>query len=75
VRYIALGRKRIVARPGGRIAVRVSTDSPTVSWRLGGRTGGARRGTVVLRAPNRQGVFRLYVWANGHAAKAAVVVA
>jgi len=75
VRYVALGRKRIVARPGGRIAIRVSTDSPSVSWRLGGRTGAARRGTLELRAPRRQGVFRLYVWANGHAAKAAVVVA
>ena len=39
VRYVALGRKRIVARPGGRFAVRVSTDAPTVGWRLGGRTG------------------------------------
>jgi hypothetical protein len=75
VRYVALGRKRIIARPGGRIVVRVSTDSPTVRWRLAGRTGTARRGTLELRAPMRRGVFRLYVSANGHAAKAAVVVA
>jgi hypothetical protein len=75
VRYVALGRKRIVARPGGRIALRVSTDSPTVQWRLAGRAGVARRGTLLLRAPRRSGVFHLYVSANGHAAKAAVVVA
>ncbi len=75
VRYVALGRKRIVARPGGRFAVRVSTDAPTVGWRLGGRTGVARRGTLELRAPRSRGFHRLYVWANGHAASAAVVVA
>jgi hypothetical protein len=75
VRYVALGRKRIVARPGGRFSLRVSTDSPTVRWRLGGRTGVARRGTIELRAPRSRGYHRLYVWANGHAASAAVVVA
>jgi hypothetical protein len=75
VRYVALGRKRVIARPGGRFAIRVSTDAPTVRWTLHGRTGLARRGTLHLRAPRSKGVFKLYVVANGHAAKAAVVVA
>jgi hypothetical protein len=75
VRYVALGRKRVIARPGGRFAIRVSTDAPTVRWKLHGRTGVARRGTLHLRAPRSKGVFKLYVIANGHAAKAAVVVA
>jgi hypothetical protein len=75
VRYVALGRKRVIARPGGRFAIRVSTDAPTVRWILHGRTGLARRGTLHLRAPRSKGVFKLYVTANGHAAKAAVVVA
>jgi hypothetical protein len=74
VRYVALGRKRVIARPGGRFAIRVSTDAPTVRWKLHGRTGVARRGTMHLRAPRSRGVFKLYVIANGHAAKAAVVV-
>jgi len=75
VRYVALGRDRVLARPGGRFAVRVSTDSPTVRWTLHGRGGVGRRGTLRLRAPRRPGVYHLYVFANGHAAKAAVVVA
>jgi hypothetical protein len=75
VRYVALGRKRIVVRPGGKFAVRVSTDAPTVRWQLHGRSGFAQRGTVRLRAPRSRGVFKLYVTAAGHAAKASVVVA
>jgi hypothetical protein len=75
VRYVVLGRPRVIARPGGRIAIRVSTDAPTVEWRLNGRTGTARRGTLILRAPRRPGFYRLFVTAAGHAAKAAVVVA
>ncbi len=75
VRYVALGRKRVVVRPGGKFAIRVSTDAPTVRWLLNGRTGVARRGTIKLRAPRKQGVYRLYVAAGDHAAKATVVVA
>lgn len=75
VRYVALGRKRIVVRPGGKFAIRVSTDAPTVRWLLNGRSGTAPRGTIKLRAPRKQGVYRLYVAAGDHAAKAIVVVA
>jgi hypothetical protein len=75
VRYVLLGRKRVVVAPGRRFAIRVSTDSPTVEWRLHGHTGVARRGTIKIRAPRKPGVYRLYVTASGHAAKATVVVA
>jgi hypothetical protein len=75
VRYLALGRKRVIAKPGTRFAIRVSTDAPTVRWVLGGRTGTAPRGTLHLTAPKTPGAYTLYVSANGHAAKAAVVVA
>jgi hypothetical protein len=75
VRYVALARKRVIARPGRRFAIRVSTDAPTVRWLLHGRSGIARRGTMKLRAPKRKGVYKLYVTAAGHAAKASVVVA
>ncbi len=75
VRYIALGRDQVIAKPGTRFAIRVSTDAPTVRWVLGGRTGTAPRGTLRLTAPKQPGAYTLYVSANGHAAKAAVVVA
>jgi hypothetical protein len=75
VRYVALARQRIVVAPGKRFFLRVSTDAPTVSWRLHGRSGVARAGTLRLRAPKTAGVYHLYVTAAGHSAAATVVVA
>jgi hypothetical protein len=74
VRYVALARQRIVVAPGRRFFLRVSTDAPTVSWRLHGRSGVARAGTLRLRAPKTAGVYHLYVTAAGHSATATVVV-
>jgi hypothetical protein len=73
VRYIVLGRERVVVRAGGKFALRVSTDAPFVHWKLHGRSGVARRGTLRLRAPKSPGVYKLYVTASGHAASATVV--
>lgn len=73
VRYIVLGRDRVVVHAGGKFALRVSTDAPLVHWTLHGRSGTARRGTFTLRAPKSQGVFKLYVTASGHAASCTVV--
>jgi hypothetical protein len=75
VRYVALGRSRVTVRPGARFAVRVSTDAPTVRWRLHGRSGVAKRGTMHITAPKTRGVYFLYVFVGDHAARAAVVVA
>jgi hypothetical protein len=75
VRYVVLARNRVVAKPGGRFAIRVSTDAPNVQWRLNGRSGVMRSGTLHFRAPRSGGVFHLFVYAAGHAAKCAVVVA
>jgi hypothetical protein len=75
VRYVELGRTRILARPRARFAVRVLTDASTVSWRLHGGHGEVAYHTLHLRAPKSPGVYRLYVEAAGHAAKALVVVA
>jgi hypothetical protein len=75
VRYLVLARERVVVRPGGRFALRVSTDAPSVSWRLNGRSGVQRSGTLHFRAPKTAGVYRLYVFAAKHAAKCTVVVA
>ena len=74
VRYVALARKQIAVRPGARFAVRVSTDAPHLTWRLGGRSGVLPRGTLHLRAPRAAGVYRLYVFAARHAARAVVTV-
>jgi hypothetical protein len=75
IRYVTLARKRVVVRPGGRVAIRVSTDAPRVEWRLHGRSGTLPRGTLHLRAPKRPGVYRLYVTVATHSAVCAVVVA
>jgi hypothetical protein len=74
VRYIALGRDRVVVPPGGKFALRVSTDAPTVGWTLHGRSGTQRTGTLRFTAPKSVGVYRLYVTAGSHAATCTVVV-
>jgi len=74
VRYLTLARKRVVVRSGGKFALRVSTDAPRVQWRLHGRSGVQRSGTLHFRAPKSTGVFQLYVFAGGHAARTTVVV-
>ena len=74
IRYVTLGRTRIVVRPRARFAVRVSTDAPAVRWQLHGRTGVQRRGTLHFRAPAKKGVYHLYVSVGDHAARATVVV-
>ena len=75
VRYLSLARERVVVRPGGRFALRVSTDYPTVEWKLRGRSGTQRTGTLHFRAPRSVGVFRLFITAGTHSAKCTVVVA
>jgi hypothetical protein len=74
IRYLILARSRVVVRPGGRFALRVSTDAPRVRWQLHGRHGVLPRGTLHLRAPKSKGVFNLYVFAGTHAARTTVVV-
>jgi hypothetical protein len=74
IRYVALGRKVIETTPGARIAVLVLSDAVRVEWQLGQRTGTARPGTLRVRAPLQPGRFTLTVTANGHAARAAVLV-
>jgi hypothetical protein len=75
IRYVALARKRVVVRPGGKFAIRVSTDARTVDWRLHGRSGTLPRGTLHLRAPKSVGVYRLFVTVANHTAVCSVVVA
>ena len=74
VRYVALGRPRVVVLAGARFAIRVSTDARRVRWTLGARSGSARPGTLRLRAPRQDGRFTFTVSANGYTARAAVFV-
>jgi len=77
IRYVKLSQRRYVVR-GRRLHVRVSTDATTVRWRLGGRSGkvSGRRAvhSLTLAVPRRAGRYRLAVTANGHRARATVVV-
>lgn len=75
IRYVALGRNVIRARPTGRFALRVSSDAKLVRWRLNGRTGSARPGTLRLRAPKAPGRYSLFVTSVGHGERVVVIVA
>jgi hypothetical protein len=74
VRYVRLGRTRVLAKPGTRFAILALSDARQVDWLFNQRRGSARAGTLRFKAPKRRGVYRLYVSAAGHAAKALVVV-
>jgi hypothetical protein len=73
LRYIDLFKHRFA--PRGRILrVRVSTDAKTVGWRLGGTRGNAKPPLIRLPVPSKPGRYTLTVTANGHRARATVVV-
>jgi hypothetical protein len=74
VRYVRLGRDRVLATPRSRFAILALSDAEQVSWLFNQRRGTARPGTLRFKAPARAGVYRLYVSAGGHSAKALVVV-
>jgi hypothetical protein len=74
VRFVELARTRILVQPGRRFAVRVLTDSPRVDWLFNRSRGAIRSHTLRLRAPAKPGVYRLFVTAADHAARALVVV-
>lgn len=73
ISYVTLGRETIRVRARTRFGVRVTTDAARFSWRFAGGTGEAEPGLLVLRAP-RAGRYTLFVDANGHGAKARVIV-
>jgi hypothetical protein len=74
VRYVDLFRKKIRVLPGRQFGVRYTTEARTVRWQLGPRSGIARGGRIVVRAPQVKGRYTLVVSANGHSARAAVQV-
>ncbi len=74
IRFLALGRNRVVTAPGARFAILALSQARTLRWRLGGRSGTARPGTLKLRAPLEPGRYTLRVEANGHVRRVAIVV-
>lgn len=73
IRFVELARGAIRARARTRFGVGVRTDARRFSWRFAGRSGRARPGLLVLRAP-RPGRYTLFVEAAGHADRARVRV-
>ncbi|HEY7536960.1 MAG TPA: hypothetical protein VH721_03140 [Gaiellaceae bacterium] len=74
IRFVGLGRPRVVAKPGTHFAILVLSDAPRVSWLFNRVRGVTSPGTVRFQAPRKRGVYRLYVSASEHAARALVVV-
>jgi hypothetical protein len=74
VRFLALGRTKIEVAPRHRFALFVLSDAKDVSWLFDRGRGSSRKHTLKLRAPRKPGTYTLYVTAEGHTAKATVVV-
>ena len=73
LRYVDLLKHTF--KPRGRILrVRVSTDAKTVRWRLGRTRGNAKPPLIRLPVPSKPGRYTLTVTANGHRARATVLV-
>ena len=74
IRFVTVGPHVLRAKTGARIGFRVRTDARRFSWRLGQRHGSSGPGLLVLRTPSAPGRYRLVVTANGHSARALVIV-
>ncbi|MCZ7589098.1 MAG: hypothetical protein M5U27_09665 [Gaiella sp.] len=74
IHFLSLGRERVVTKPGERFAILAISHARTLRWKLGGRSGVARPGTLRFRAPDAPGRHVLRVEANGHVKRALVVV-
>jgi hypothetical protein len=74
LRYVELLRKRFRPRAGRALRVRVSSDAETLTWRLGSRSGTGKPPVLKVPAPSQPGRYTLTVRANGHRARATVVV-
>ncbi len=65
VRYLDVTPSRLRVRPRRLITVRVSTDYPRYTWRIGRRRGSGRAHTLRVRAPATPGRYLLRVEAGG----------
>jgi PKD domain-containing protein len=74
LRYITLQKKRLSVAAGREFTIGVSTDAKKYRWKLGGRKSVASGPALTLRASTRRGRYTLTVSANGHSARATVLV-
>jgi hypothetical protein len=74
VRYLEVSPTRLRVRPRRLIAVRVSSDYPRYTWRLGRRRASARAHTLRVRAPAQPGRYRLLIRAAGRRDNVSVLV-
>jgi len=74
VRYVRLARHTIRVAPAGRLVVGVSTDAQPLRWRLGPLHGVTKRRRIVVRVPDRAGLYRLVVSGASHSDRARVFV-
>ncbi|MGZ4256224.1 MAG: FlgD immunoglobulin-like domain containing protein [Gaiellaceae bacterium] len=74
IRFVTVGPRVLRAKAGARIGFRVRTDARRFAWRFGKRHGSSGPGLLVLRAPSAPGRYPLLVIANGHPARAVVIV-
>lgn len=73
LRFVELFKKRFTPK-GSTLRVRVSSDAKTLGWRLGGRSGKGKPPLLRIPVPAQPGRYTLTVTANGHRARATVVV-
>ena len=71
--YLELARHSLRVSAGGALTVRFGPVKQ-VRWYLGGRTGIARGGRLLIRAPSLPGSYTLFVSAGGHADRVHVAV-
>jgi hypothetical protein len=74
VRYLQISPTRLRVRPRRVFTVRISTDFPRYTWRLGRRSGTGRAHNLELRAPATPGRYTLTVTADGRKATASIRV-
>jgi hypothetical protein len=74
VRYLEVSPSRLRVRPRRLITVRVSTDYPRYTWRIGRRQGSARVHTLRVGAPATPGRYALRVEAGGRRETTSVLV-
>jgi FlgD Ig-like domain len=74
LRYVQLFRKRFTPRAGRTLRVRVSADAKRLTWRLGSGRGTGKPPVLRIPVPSQPGRYTLTVRANGHRARATVVV-
>jgi hypothetical protein len=74
VRYLDVTPTRLRVQPRRLITVRVSTDYPRYSWRIGRRRGIGRAHTLRVRAPATPGRYVLRVSAGGRSQTIGVLV-